>query len=74
MSEENQKKVDNFLQKCNSIDIFGYALGVFIAHKNHNYNSLERGFNGDFNKFNEENGLQFEYTNLPNNQIAISER
>jgi hypothetical protein len=70
MDEKTQNLVDNFLQSCNSIDIFGYTLGVFIAHKNHN----ESNFNSDFNRFNQVNGIRFEYVNLPNNQIAISER
>jgi len=68
MNESTKKIVDEFLQECKSVDVFGYALGIFIAHLNHNIGN----FHYEFKKFNEKNGIQFEYVILPHGKVAIS--
>jgi uncharacterized protein (DUF4213/DUF364 family) len=70
MNQETEKLVDNFLQECKSVDIFDYTLGVFIVHLNHNIGN----FHYEFKKFNEANGIRFEYIILPHGKVAISER
>ncbi len=69
MSEENQKNVENFLEGAKSVEIYGYALGVFIVVLNHNKND----FQGEFNAWNEKNGINFKALKLPNNKYALSE-
>ena len=69
MDENTQKLVDTFLQSCSSVDIFGYTLGVFVAH----VDSHAGSFHYSFKKFNEDNGIRFSYVDLPNNMVAISE-
>jgi len=60
MNEDTQKLVDQFLQNCKSVDIFGYTLGVFVAHKMDNENNgMGFNFTRDFYIFNGKNGIRF---------------
>ena len=68
MNTENQKLVDTFLQGAKSVDIFSYALGVFVAHV-----MDKQEFRSEFNNFNSQNGIRFTFQILVNNMVAISE-
>jgi hypothetical protein len=68
MNEENQKKVDKFLQECKHVDVFGYSLGVFIVGI-----IKHDEFVREFNTFNEWNGINFQIVKLPNSKMALSE-
>jgi hypothetical protein len=73
MNEETQKLIDKFLQECSSVDVFGYTLGVFIAHRIDSNNVDSGNFRVLFDRFNMENGVRFSFQNLTNNMVAISE-
>lgn len=69
MDEKTQKKVEKFLEGAKSVEIYGYALGVFIVALNHNAND----FHAEFTRWNEKNGINFQIVKLPNNKYALSE-